>query len=31
VQSVVQQSGGGSGLLLNNGTTVDMTKVIAIL
>ncbi|MBU6490195.1 MAG: flagellar hook assembly protein FlgD [Burkholderiales bacterium] len=31
VQSVVQQSGGGTGLLLNNGTTVDMTKVVAIL
>ena len=31
VQSVVQQSGGGTGLMLNNGTTVDMTKVVAIL
>ncbi len=31
VQSVIQQSGGGTGLLLNNGTTVDMTKVVAIL
>jgi flagellar basal-body rod modification protein FlgD len=31
VESVVQQSGGGTGLMLNNGTTVDMTKVVAIL
>lgn len=31
VQSVVQQSGGGAGLLLNDGTTVDMTNVVAIL
>ena len=31
VQSIVQQSGGGTALMLNNGTTVDMTKVVAIL
>lgn len=31
VQSVVQQSGGGTGLLLNNGSTVNMTDVVAIL
>ncbi|HEX7684753.1 MAG TPA: flagellar hook assembly protein FlgD [Trinickia sp.] len=31
VESVVQQSSGGSGLLLNDGTTVDMTQVVAIL
>lgn len=31
VQSVVQQTGGGTGLLLSNGSTVDSTKVVAIL
>ncbi|PMS22492.1 flagellar biosynthesis protein FlgD [Trinickia dabaoshanensis] len=31
VQSVVQQSDGSTGLMLNNGTTVGMTSVTAIL
>ncbi|RKP44394.1 flagellar hook assembly protein FlgD [Trinickia fusca] len=31
VQSVVQQSGGATGLLLQNGSTVNMSSVVAIL
>jgi flagellar basal-body rod modification protein FlgD len=31
VLSVIQQSSGGTGLLLQDGTTVDQTKVVAIL